>query len=73
MSNDPHRISLAKLADLLVGLGLDADVKRLKSVSIESGKVTVVRMRLNENGRTYVLPGRNEVATETVTIAVVQE
>lgn len=71
MANDPHRITLDQLRDLLAGLGIEPDVMTLRTIFIEPGKVTVVRMRLDENGNSYVLPEQNEVATETVTIAVV--
>ncbi|MEV4197012.1 hypothetical protein [Micromonospora globbae] len=70
MSNDPHTITLGKLAELPRGLGLDpVDLGDIKSVHVEGQKVTVVRFRRNEHGRHYLV-GPGEAATETVTIRV---
>jgi len=70
MSNDPVRISLDRLAELLRGLGLDpVDLKHTVSIHVDRWKVTVVRDRCDEAGNPVVLGG-NEVATETVTIGL---
>lgn len=72
MSNDPLRITLDKLAELLREFGLDpVDLKTLKLVHMEGGTIEIVRYRTDEKGQMVVLPGANEVATETVTIALV--
>lgn len=69
MSNDPLSIHLDKLAELLRGFGLDpVDVNTLQAVNIEPHGITVVRQRLDERGRAYVVG--NEIATETVTIRI---
>jgi hypothetical protein len=68
MSNEPLRIGYGKLVDLLVGLGIDPDMKTLSSVHIDPEMVTVVRHRTDEDGR-KVAAGR-EVLTETVTIRI---
>lgn len=72
MSNEPHVIAYEKLVELIVelivGLGIDPDMDALQSVSINTDGVTVVRVRLNEQGRVYVVG--NEFATETVTIRI---
>jgi hypothetical protein len=68
MSNDPLRIHVDKVIELLKGLGLDpVDPRDIKSVYIDAESVTVVRFRRTETG-SMVLIGEGEVATETVTI-----
>lgn len=68
MSNEPLRIGYDKLVDLLVGLGLDPDMKTLSSVHVDPQKITVVRYRTNEKGN-IVIAG-DEALTETVTIRI---
>lgn len=70
MSKDPHVITLDRVAELLVGLGLDPDMDTLKAVHIEPHGITVRRARVDEQGRQYVVG--DEVATETVTIRIGQ-
>ncbi|MEV4521479.1 hypothetical protein AB0J77_14720 [Micromonospora tulbaghiae] len=68
MSNDPHRVPLSKVLAFLRDIGIDPlDVNTLKSVTFSGEGVEVVRHRLNEDGRLYLV-GRGEVATETVTL-----
>lgn len=67
MSNEPHTISLDQVLELVRGLGIEPDRQTLKSLHIEGCKVEVVRYRLNEDGRQYLV-GPNELATETITI-----
>lgn len=67
---DTHKITLEQLASLLLGLGIAPDVNDVMLITIEPGKATVVRKRRDERGRSYVLPGTNEIATETTTIAI---
>ncbi|MFI6228883.1 hypothetical protein ACIBCR_16390 [Micromonospora echinospora] len=70
MSNDPYRITRAQIEGLLRGLGLDpVDLRQIRSIHMTGTKVEVVRARLDEAGRMH--PVGNEVATETVTIAIV--
>lgn len=71
MSNDPHTITLDRLIELVAGLGIDTtDIRsNMRSIHIEAGRVEVVRFRRNEAGKIYTV-GSNEVATETITIAV---
>jgi len=72
MSNDPLRIPLSRLGDLLKGFGLDpVDLDDLRSVNITSGKIEVVRFRSDTGEHRVALPGTDEIATETVTIALV--
>ncbi len=66
MSNEPHVITLQQVSNLLVGLGLDPDLKNLRSVHMEGQCVTVVRNRRNDEGLHYVVG--DELATETTTI-----
>jgi hypothetical protein len=68
VSNEPLRIGYDKLVDLLVGLGLDPDMKTLSSVHVDPQKITVVRYRTNEKGN-IVIAG-DEALTETVTIRI---
>lgn len=70
MSADPHHITIAQVRELLTGLGIEPDTANIRTVVIESGKVTVVRYRLDESGHRYVV-GPNELATETIMIKVV--
>lgn len=69
MSNQPHTIPLDRLLELVRSLGIEADPVDLKSVRIEAGRVEVVRFRRNEAGMKYSV-SPNELATETVTIAI---
>jgi hypothetical protein len=70
MSSDPHSIPLDRLIELVAGLGIDTTRPQdIRSIHIENRKVEVVRFRRNESGRKYTV-GPNEVATETVTIAI---
>ncbi|MEU1240039.1 hypothetical protein ABZ388_06740 [Micromonospora parva] len=70
MSNDPARVPLSKVLAFLRDLGLDpVDADDLKSVSFGADGVEVVRYRRDEQGRMY-LSNPNEVATETVTMAL---
>ncbi|WP_194821309.1 hypothetical protein [Micromonospora sp. S-DT3-3-22] len=70
MSNDTHRVPMSKVLAFLRDIGLDpVDASDLKSVTMDGGKVEVVRFRRDENGKMYVV-GHNEVATETVTITL---
>lgn len=71
MSKDAHRVTLDQLGEFITQLGIDWDPRSLRGIVIEPGKITVTRNRHNEQGHSYVLPGTDEVATETVTIAVV--
>lgn len=68
MSNEPLTIAYDKLTDLLVGLGIDSDMKTLRSLHVDPQMVTVVRYRTDENGRMRV--AGDEVLTETVTIRI---
>jgi len=70
VSKDAHRVTLDQLREALTVMGLDPDIRTLKTVFIEPGMITVVRKRQNEEGRDYIV-GYADVATETVTIAVV--
>lgn len=72
MSNDAHCITLTQLGEFLTQLGLDWTPNEIRSIAIEPGKVTVVRTRYDEDGRTRVLPGHDEPASEIVTIPVVE-
>ncbi|GLY21696.1 hypothetical protein [Micromonospora sp. NBRC 101691] len=70
MSNDPHRITRAQIEELLRGLGLDpVDLRQIMSIHMAGTKIEIVRARLDEAGRMY--PVGNEIAAETVTIAIV--
>ena len=69
MSNQPHTISLNRLLDLVRGLGIEVEPADLKSVHMEAGRVELVRFRRNDAGQKYAV-GPNELATETVTIAI---
>lgn len=73
MSKDQHRVNLNQLGEFMTSLGVDWTPRDLQSIVITPGKITVTRMRRDENDCTYVLPGCNEVATEVVTIAVVEK
>ncbi|MFI2663262.1 hypothetical protein [Micromonospora carbonacea] len=70
MSNDPHRVPSTKILASLRDLGLNpVDPDTLHSVTINHRGVEVVRARLNEDGHPYSIGG-NQIATETVLIAV---
>lgn len=73
MSSDALRVTLAQFGEFLTQLGIDWNPRVIRGIVIEPGKITVTRNRHNEQGRQYVLPGTDEVATEVVTIAVVPE
>lgn len=70
MSNDATRISLTQIRQVLEILGIEPDTRKLRTIFIEPGRVTVVRKRSDENGRDIVIESHNEVATETITIPV---
>lgn len=72
MSKDAHRITLSQIREASTVLGLDPDLSTLRELRMEPGRITVERARLNEQGKQYVA-GYSEMATETVTIAVVAE
>lgn len=72
MSNDPRRISVDRVAELLRGLGLDpVDPRDVRSVTIDPQGVEVVRYRRNDDGSTYLGFGGQPI-TETVTIGFEQ-
>ena len=71
MVKDALTITLGQLVDLLRGLGVEPDLENLHAVNIEAGRVTVVRYRRDDAGRMHLIPGTNDRATETVTIALV--
>lgn len=71
MIKDALEITLGQLADLLKGLGVEPDLENLSMVRVEPGRVTVVRYRRDDAGNMHLIPGTNDVATETVTIALV--
>jgi hypothetical protein len=67
MSNDPLRIHVDKLGELLRGFGLDpVDLADIRAVHILPEGITVIRMRRDERGRRVVVD--DDVALETVTI-----
>ncbi len=68
MAKDAHSITLGQVRDLLTGLGIEPDVENITRVTMEPGKVTVVRNRLRD-GKPYIAGGT--LATESVTIPVV--
>lgn len=70
MSNDAHRVTQAQLREAFTVLGLDPDLSTLRELWIEPGVITLERARLNEDGRQYAV-GSADLATETITIAVV--
>lgn len=72
MSKDAHRITLAQIREAFTVLGLDPDLSTLRELRMEPGRITLERARLNEDGKQYVV-GYADLATETVTIAVVNE
>lgn len=66
---DPTTVTIAQVRDALAVLGIVDDFDLVVSVTINSRKISVVRQRLNENGRPF-LAGDDEVAINAVTIGV---
>ena len=70
MYKDAHRVTHAQLREALTVMGLDPDITHLRDLRIEPGVITVERMRLDEDGKSYAV-GYADVSTEVITIAVV--
>lgn len=67
-SNDPARVKLGDVKTALRGLGIETD--HTVSVTIEHGRITVVRERLNDDGHIFAA-GRDKIATVTTEIGVI--
>jgi len=72
ISNDPLRISIDKVAELLRGLGLDpVDPRDIRRVVIDPDGIEIVRYRRDENGRQFLGFGEKPIS-ETITIGFEQ-
>jgi hypothetical protein len=72
MSNYPAKITFVQLREAMTALGLKPDTKNLRSITVEPGVVTVVRNRVDDMGRNFVV-AYERTGTEVVEIAVVSE
>jgi hypothetical protein len=70
VSKDAYRVTLDQVREAFKILGFDPDLSTLRELRMEPGQITIERARLNEEGRQFVV-GYHDVATETVTVAVV--
>lgn len=70
-SNDPSTVQLDDVKAALRGLGIETEcAERVVSVKIEYGRITVVRERVNDEGRTFAA-GLDKKANVTTEIGVV--
>lgn len=68
---DPMVVTVAQLRASYDALGLDPDrFDEVKSISSDPSGITIVRVRVDEQGHAVLLTDGSDVATETVTIAV---
>jgi hypothetical protein len=72
MSSDAHRVTLDQVRQAFEILGFDTNLSTLRELHMEPGRITVTRFRLDENGKSFVA-GYNDMATETVVVAVVSK
>lgn len=72
MSNDPSAVTTGQLREALCALGIEPDLDQLKTIIIEPGVITVVRKRLNENGKNFIV-SYDRLATETTEIRLLAE
>lgn len=69
-TGDPMNVTAVQLRAAYDALGLDPDrFDQTVSFTAEPGKLTVIRMRVDQDGAAAVA-GIDEVATETITIGV---
>lgn len=72
---DPHAVTVDQIGALVSALGIRWDADTLMSIVVVPGKITVVRGRVDGEGRPYLLPTPGDCvqqSTETVTIAIVE-
>lgn len=69
-SNDPSTVQLDDVKAALGWLGIETEVpERIAKVTIEYGRITVVRERVNDDGR-KIAAGDSRIATVTTEIGV---
>jgi hypothetical protein len=71
LGDDAHKITAEQLGAFVSALGIRCELEDLLSITAAKGRVTVVRFRRNAEGQNYMLPGSDDPATITTTIAVV--
>lgn len=65
-SNDPARVKLDDVKAALRGLGIETETdERIVSVTIEHGRITVVRQRVDDDGK-FIAAGDKIADTTTV-------
>lgn len=64
MANDPTHVTSDQLREAMTALGIEPDLKQLRTITIEPGLITVVRTRVTEDGKNFVV-SYDRLATET--------